>query len=561
MREPRCLARAFLVIAGLAGVAGCNRHHEPGGGPAASKRGIFQDATPAAGVHFVHESGVVKALHPNLLQTTGSGCAFWDYDGDGWLDLYLVDSLHRPGGGNRLYHNRGNGTFEDMTDRAGVRGHGYGMGCVVGDYDNDGRPDLYVTNYGSNILYRNEGDGRFRDVTREAGAAAGGWSTAAAFFDADGNGTLDLYVGRYVRFNEKSKQFCETAGVEGQCNPSEYTAEPDLLLLNRGNGRFVDGTREAGIRDPNGRALGVLVDDYDADGRPDLFVANDGSACYLFHNEGGGRFVERGVPSGVAYGMGGLAEASMGCDWGDYDGDGRPDLLVGTFQGQMESLYRNLDNGVFLWSTPESGLAGPTTRTLTFGCGFFDYNNDGRLDIALANGHVHPLIESVDPDAPYHQPRQLFENLGGGKFRDAASDAGPDYVAPSVGRGLAFGDFDNDGRVDLLVSNNDLPAVLLRNVVATGNHWLGVALSNDKGEAARLGARVTVTAGKEHWTRVQRVAYSFAGANDPRVHFGLGGHSGPVEVTVRWPVGKQTTLSVPGVDRYVSISPSGIKPR
>jgi hypothetical protein len=547
---------AALAITSLL-LDGCGRSRVlPRRVPAPSK-GLFKDVTVAAGVRFTHASGFVKVLHPNLLQTTGSGCAIWDYDGDGWLDLYLVDGLHSPRGGNRLYHNRRDGTFEDVTDRAGVRGHGYGMGCAVGDYNGDGRPDLYVTDYGNDILYRNNGDGTFTDVTDQAGVRVGGWSTAAAFFDADGDGDLDLYVGRYAKFDEKSKQLCETAGVSGGCNPSEYRSDPDVLLINDGHGKFTDGTRSAGIIDPNGRALGVLTDDYDGDGRPDIFVANDGTANYLFHNEGGGRFREVAVPAGVAYGEGGRAEASMGGDFGDYDGDGRPDLVIGSFQGEADSLYHNGGGGLFRWVTAEAGLVSATTKVLTFGLGFLDYDNDGDLDLAQANGHVHALVETIDPDAPYRQPRQLFENLGNGRFRDASADAGPEFTAPTVGRGMVFGDFDNDGDIDILTNNNGQPAVLLRNESRPVNHWLGIRVAPEAGRT-EVGARVTVKSGAASRTRTVRTAYSFASANDLRVHFGLGKASGPVDVTVEWPGGRRAVVSGVRPDRYVTITPAGL---
>jgi hypothetical protein len=550
------LARpAAIVLA--AGMGACAPRSLP---TAQGSAGFFKDVTRAANISFAHESGLEKALHPNLLQTTGSGCAMLDYDGDGHLDLYLVDSAHNPNGGNRLYRNRGDGTFEDRTDAAGARGHGFGMGCAVGDYDRDNDPDLYLTNYGENQLYRNNGDGTFTDVTASAGARGGGWSTTAAFIDVDGDLDLDLYVGRYVRFNAKSKQLCETAGVIGGCNPSDYRSEPDVLYINRGDGTFRDGTRAAGIRDENGRALGVLIDDYDQDGRPDLFVANDGSACFLFHNLGGGRFKEVAIGAGVAYSVGGRALASMGCDWGDYDDDGKPDLVVGSFLGEPSGLYRAVGKGLFVSSVASAGIADATTRVLTFGLGFFDFDRDGDLDLVHANGHVHPQIETVDPDAPYTQPRQLFENVGGGRFEEIGAKAGADFTRKTVGRGLAFGDIDNDGDIDLLQSNNGLPAELLRNDFKSDNHWLGIRLTHPKGEAVVLNSRITVSAGNRKWVRYQRTAYSYAGSNDPRVLFGLGKTAGPVTIEVRWADGSHTHVDGVPADGYVNLTPAGLQP-
>lgn len=552
-----------LVVLALAcflvPLAGCARLKAAAETPAVSKtNSLFTDITAAAGIRFEHRNGMVRALHPNLLQTTGSGCAFLDYDSDGFLDLYLIDGNHTAEGGNRLYRNRSDGTFEDVTERAGVAGHGYGMGCAAADYDGDGDVDLYVANYGPNLLYRNNGDGTFSDVAEAAGVTLPQWSTVAAFLDANGDGHLDLYVGQYVRFDKNSREFCETMGVMGGCNPVEYQAEQDVLFLNDGTGRFRDASREAGITDANGRALGVLADDFDGDGRPDLFVANDGSANYLFHNEGRGKFKDVAVGAGVAYGLGGRGEASMGCDFGDYDGDGRLDLVIGNFEGETDALYRNLGEGLFQYATAQVGLATATIPVLTFGIGFLDFDNDGDLDLAQANGHVHPLIETVDPEAPYRQSRQLFENLGDGRFKDVTTATGAGYTALTVGRGMAFGDVDNDGDIDLLTNNNGSPAVLLRNEAARKHHWFGVRLGKSGCDGETLGARVTIESAGKRWVRFARTAYSFASANDPRVHFGLGTTAGPVTVTVTWPNGKETRVDNAPVDRYISVSPSGL---
>ncbi|MFN3649774.1 MAG: CRTAC1 family protein [Armatimonadota bacterium] len=548
------LPRLLIPILLLAG--GCEVVRPRAAPAPAPREGLFQEVSAAAGVRFQHTEKPAGPDPADILQTTGAGCAVWDYDGDGWMDLYLIDGVHAAGGGNRLYRNRGDGTFEDVTQAAGVAGQGYGMGCAVGDYDGDGDPDLYLANHGRNLLYRNNGDGTFTDVTDAAGVAAGGWSAVAAFLDVEGDGDLDLYVGRYAHFDGESQRFCETAGVTGSCNPSQYPPEADLLYLNEGNGRFRDGTRAAGLSESSGRALGVLVDDYDADGRADLFVANDGTANFLYHNEGGGRFRDVAIPAGVAYGFGGRAEASMGCDWGDFDGDGRLDLLIGNFQGETSALYRNLGEGLFRYATGAAGLAEVTTDVLTFGAGFFDYDRDGDLDIAQANGHIHSTLESIDPDARFQQPRQLFRNEGDGRFRDASTEAGPGFTAPTVGRGLAFGDLDNDGDPDLLANNNGRPAALLRNTLASGNHWLGVQVTGAPSGATELGARVTVEAGGRTWTRAVRTSYSYASANDPRVLFGLGPHGGEVTVRVAWPDGSTAERTGVRPDQYVTISPS-----
>ena len=540
-----CLA--FAVGAGLLGTAGCR-------GPAqsAEQPELFRDVSSAAGLRFVHRNGQKESA--TILETTGSGCAFWDFDEDGWLDIYMINGRHGSGEGNVLYRNDGTGRFVDVTSKAGVQGQGFGMGCAVGDFDGDGRTDLYVCNFGRNELFRNRGDGTFEEVAAAAGVAAGGWSTSAAFFDADGDDDLDLYVGRYAKFGPTYPQLCGSAGVMGSCTPRTYPPEADLFYENLGNGRFREASRAMGFADPNGRCLGTLVCDYDRDGRPDLYVANDTTRNFLFHNLGGGKFKEVGESLAVAFGPDGRGEASMGLDAGDIDGDGRWDFVLGSFQGEMDSLYRQTEYGTFDHVSLRSGIGAPTLRSLTFGVGFFDYDNDGWLDIAQVNGHVNDQLEKVDPDSPFLQPRQLFRNQGNGMFQETTARAGVAFTRPAVGRGLAFGDYDNDGRVDLLVNENNRPAALLRNETPQPGNWLSIRLRGPRSNRLGLGASVLLESGGQKQLREVRSTASYIGVNDARCHFGLGQQNGVERVTVHWPDGKKTQATPIGVNQVIDLA-------
>jgi hypothetical protein len=407
----------------------------------------FTDVTKTSGITFRHSPGGKSPL--TILQTAGAGCAFLDYDGDGWPDVFLVGSGREREGAplHALYRNNHNGTFTDVTARAGVGGSDYGMGCAVGDYDGDGDLDLYVTCYGTNALYRNNGDGTFTEVAAHAGVATHGWSTSAAFADYDGDGRLDLYVGRYLVFNASTPQFCPRKGVPLSCSPTLYDAEYGVLYHNNGDGTFTDVTERTGVKSA-GKTLGVVWADYDGDGRPDLFVANDNAPNNLFHNDGGGRFHDVAVASGIAYGPQGSAQASMGVDCGDYDGDGRLDFVFTNFQNEGAGLYHNEGRTGFLAMADRAGLLAATLPVLGFGTGFLDFDNDGHPDLFIANGHVQDAIQRVDPGCSFAQPRQLLRNRGDGTFEDLTAASGSALTAPAVGRGVALGHEHTNGHVE-----------------------------------------------------------------------------------------------------------------
>jgi len=510
------------------------------------------DGLGHSGIHFKQTSGASKVL--NIYQVSAGGCGLLDYDGDGWLDVYLVQGQHRPGagGGNQLYRNRGDGTFEDVTEAAGVRGHGYGMACAVGDYDADGHPDLYVCNYGRNELFHNRGNGTFEAAPESLKAAVSGMSVGAVFADLDGDRWPDLYVARYVELTPRSRLICDQHGVPVSCGPQLYAAQPGVYLHNRQGRGFEERTRAAGLEDP-GRGMAVLAADLDEDRRLDLFVTNDTTANVLFTSKSPGRFRDNALLAGVAYGDMGVAEANMGCDVGDYDNDGHPDLLIGVMQDRMTLLYRSDGQGGFALASREAALSETTSSVVTYGCGFLDFDNDGDLDLFQANGHVHNLAEQVEARLHYKQPRQLLANSDG-RFSDLASIAGPALNTPAVGRGAAFGDLDNDGDVDVVVNNLDGPPSVLYNQCQTsGHHWLRVRLEGAPPDTSPEGAIVRLRVGDKSLLRIAHRAYSYASANDPRLHFGLGAATRVGPLTVRWPDGAEQEIPVEGIDREVVV--------
>jgi enediyne biosynthesis protein E4 len=495
---------------------------------------------------FRHAPGGRSPL--DILETAGAGCAVLDYDRDGWLDLFLVGGGQKGHNPNALFHNNRDGTFTDVTARAGVGpGPVSGMGCAAGDYDGDGWVDLYVTGYGGNVLYRNQGDGtgggpvRFADVTERAGVRAGGWSTSAAWGDVDGDGWLDLYVCRYLRFGSGTPRICPYRGVPMACPPRLYAGEPGILYHNNGDGTFQDVTRRSGAVAPDGKSLGCLFTDTDGDGRLDLYVANDGMPNNLFHNEGGGRFRDVALVSGTAYNANGDAEASMGVDAGDFDGDGRLDLVVTAFQNETDAIYHNDGAGAFSYVTAEVGLAELTRPFLSFGCGWIDYDNDGDLDLFVVSGHVQDTIARADTACAFAQPRHLFENTGG-RFREVGA-ASPPLARPAVGRGAAFGDLENDGDLDILVSNNSGPPILLMNAAGKGRSWLRVRLRGRAPNRFGIGARVRLTAGGHTQVAETHAGHSYASTSDPRLHFGLGAIDRVTRLEVRWPRGATSVLT------------------
>jgi len=510
----------------------------------------FRDDAGPAGLNFVFENG--RSRLRQLPETTAGGVGVLDYDGDGRLDIYLLQGGSFPPdparpNADRLYRNRGDGTFEDTTARSGIAGlrGGYGHGIAVGDYDNDGDPDIFLTRWGSYALYRNRGDGTFEDRTDEAGLGGGrDWPTSAAFADLDNDGDLDLYVCHYLEWDAAHPTLCPgKASMDGQpdagraygyCMPNPFPALPDHLFRNDG-GRFVDVTAESGVVDTNGRGLGVVAADVDGDGKVDLFVANDTTANYLFHNLGGMKFEEVGFSNGVACNAEGAFQAGMGTACGDLDGDGRPDLLVTNFYGESTTFFRNLGDGVFGDQTGSIGLAAPSRFLLGFGIILFDANNDGRLDLATANGHVN----DDRPSFPYEMPALVMLGTPDGRLVDASRDSGTPWRTPRVGRGLASADLDNDGRVDALMVSQKSPLAYLHNTTrAAEGHSVTFLLEGTDSNRDGVGAVVSVTAGGRRRRGWRTGGGSFQSASDPRLHFGLGRDDRVEKVEVAWPSGR-----------------------
>ncbi len=521
---------------------------------------LFEEIPPSAsGIHWTHVGGHSSDMY--LPETIGPGCAFLDYDNDGWMDIYLVNSgpcdFYTPPKplSNALYRNNRDGTFTDVTEKAGVRGNAYGMGAAVGDYNADGFPDLYVTQYPRSILYRNNGDGTFTDVTEKAGVAAPGWGSSAVWFDYDNDGRLDLFVCRFGSFSKASAIFCgnRDTGAHYYCSPKVVKPNSCWLFHNNGDGTFTDVSKASGIAALPSRAWGVVAADINNDGWMDLFVANDGLENFLLMNRGGGKFEEVGLVAGVAYNSIGAARSGMGVDAADYDSDGNTDLFVANIDHEDYALYHNQGKEAFDDVAVQTGI-GPATRLLSgWGLKFFDFDNDGTLDLILCNGHPDTMVKTHAPTVNYEMCMMLMQGTGT-KFQNVSAQAGPAFSRPMAGRGLALGDFNNDGAVDVLAMVNDGPPVLLRNHAGRKNHWLGLRLVGRKANIDAIGAVVNYSAGALQRRVIKAGAGSFLSSHDPRMVLGLG-QAGKVDsLEVRWPKpgGVERFQNLPA-DRYITI--------
>jgi len=546
---------AVLVL-----VTGCGHSdtHTPASHTAASQPEWFVDRAAESGIDFVHINGMSGQFYmPEIL---GSGVALFDYDNDGDLDIYLVQSggFDRRQSNDRLYRNdlavRPDGTrtlhFTDVTTASGIDARGYGMGVATGDFNNDGWVDLYLTKFDApNQLLRNDGDGTFTDVSKASGTDQHSWSVSAAFVDIDRDGWLDLFVGNYLRYRLEGNTRCSSpTGAPDYCTPASYPALPDRLYRNRRNGTFADVTTTAQVASEFGPALGVSTADFNGDGWVDIYVANDGKENQLWLNRRDGRFENGALLAGVALPQSGKAEGSMGVDAGDFDNDGDEDLVMTELTAEGTNLYVNDGTGIFTDASARSAI-GPASLPFTgFGAVWVDFDNDGLLDLVSANGTVQiveALRQSGDP-FPMHQKKLLLRNAGGGRFEDVTARAGAAFALSEVGRGLAVGDVDNDGDIDLLIGNNNGRPRLLINQAGAGKHWLGMKLA--------VGARVEVLRAKGPVWRRARADGSYASANDPRVLVGLGDDAGPVNVRVRWPGGRTELFADVRVDRYVTLT-------
>jgi enediyne biosynthesis protein E4 len=512
----------------------------------------FNDITQAAGIDFKNENSATTNKY--LVETMGGGVALLDYDNDGRLDVFFVNGARiddpMPDGKvpdksdrkfwNRLYHQNADGTFTDVTEKAGLTGmpqNYYGMGVAVGDYDNDGFEDIYVTNYGGNTLYHNNGDGTFTDVTKKAGVAAGGWSASAGFFDYDNDGKLDIFVTRYVDWTFKTNRYCgeHRPGYRAYCHPDNYDGVTNILYHNNGDGTFTDVSVKAGVANPAGKGLGVSFADYDGDGFTDIFVANDSVQCFLYHNNGNGTFSEVGLLAGVGYNEDGKAFAGMGADFTDFDNDGNPDVVVTDLSNERYMLFRNYGDSSFRDVTNSSGIGGATLAFSGWSTHLFDYDNDGWKDLFVAQGHVMDTIERTSPNLKYMQPPLLLRNEAGHFKRVVLGSA---FQMDWAGRGAAFGDIDNDGDIDVVLSNVGQKAVVLRNDGGNRNHWLGIETIGKKSNRDGIGSRVKVVSasGQTQYFTVN-TAVGYLSASDKRLIVGLGGDLIAKLVEIRWPSG------------------------
>ncbi len=564
----RCRTPA-LILASLCSLA----RPSTGAAPPAGAVPHFTDVTPKSGITFRHVNGTAERKD-FVFEAKGGGLALLDYDNDGWLDLYLVQgsTVERYKAGNNLhgalYHNERNGTFVEVTEKAGLTRPAWGMGVTTGDYDNDGFVDLYLTNLGPNILYRNNGDGTFTDVTAKAGVGDPRWSASAAFGDYDRDGNLDLYVANYIKIDFDNLprpgpgMFCTYLGRPVMCGPHGLPGESDVLYRNNGDGTFTDVTEKSGAVDRDKLyGLGVVWADFNNDGYPDIYVADDDGPNLFFVNQGNGAFREQGIVSGLAVSADGRNQGSMGIDAADYDNDGLLDAMVTNFASDYSTLYHNEGNLVFTDVVPGSALFEPEWPLVSWGLMIADFDHDGWKDIFHVNGHVTPFLLEVGYREQYYETPSFYLNLGNGRFRDALKDAGPDMQVGMCSRGAAFGDIDNDGDWDVVVANLNGTPKILRNDRQDGRHWAMFRAVGKKSNRDGLGVRLTATAGKLRQIWETKRGFSIYSANDPRAHFGLGQATSIDVLRVQWPSGKVQEFKDVAADRHYMIDEdAGLSP-
>ncbi|MDE0398305.1 MAG: CRTAC1 family protein [Candidatus Poribacteria bacterium] len=522
----------------------------------------FTDQTHAAGIHFKHTNGASKQKY--LPETMGAGGLFFDYNNDGHLDIYLVNSgtlssdvqsTRHVNHSDVLYRNNTDGTFTDTTAEAGLKqNHGYGMGCLAGDYDNDGDADLYLTNFGKNQLFRNNGDGTFTDVTSQAGVADSSWSVSASFGDFNLDGYLDLYVTNYLDYQLETAHACFLEGIHIYCGPHEYPGASDTLYRNNGDGTFTDVTARAGLH-KSGKGLGTLFTDYNSDSYPDIFVANDAVPDFLYRNNGDGTFTDVAIATGVAYNSEGRATASMGIAIGDYDDDALPDLFVTNFSLEINSLFHNDSDGFYTMTTFETGLADPSFSQLGFGTQFLDADNDGTLELFVANGHVWDNVSKITPSLSYKQQCQIFGGIRTGKYTDLSETAGPFFKRPVVGRGVAIGDYNNDGAVDILVTCSGEAPALLRNDSQTAhpkNNWVKIRLVGTESNRDGIGAKVWMQTNENTHFKEATCGGSYASSSDLTLHFGIGTQKMIQFIKVKWQSGRSQTVDLSNTENPVN---------
>jgi hypothetical protein len=563
----RAILSSILYLASVFGSGQTDSNPVPTPSPAQ-----FTDYTSHSGVTFQHFSSHTSKKY--LIETMGAGVALLDYDNDGRLDIFLVNGAPiddpspkgsipkktNPKHWNRLYHQERDGTFKDMTEHAGLEGAGYGFGVAVGDYDNDGFEDLYVTAYGGNQLYHNNGDGTFTDVTVKSGTGGSGWSTSAAWVDLDSDGLLDLVVARYLQWDFDDIWCGEhKEGYRAYCHPDQFPPVTSLVYHNDGNGHFTEIAQKLNMAKA-GKGLGVAIADFNGDGRPDVFIANDSVPEFLYENKGNGTFEEVGLISQAAVDAEGNTFAGMGVDFADYNNDGLPDLVVTALAYQRYALFKNMGDGTFSYISQNSGLGPMTYLHSGWGARLLDFDNDGLKDLFVVQGHVMDTVELNFPQLRYREPMLLARNIGG-KFVDISRSAGAVFQQPWVARGLAIGDIDNDGKLDAVVTTNDGPAYVFRNETSTQNHWLSLKLLGHKSNRDAIGAEIKIVTRKGPQFATVTTAGSYLSSGDKRVHFGLGTESTVKTVSIRWPSGVRETLDNVRGDQILEVEePAGKQP-